>query len=154
MVGKASNDAITIIDSFIRIRMVSSSSLLIDALLLDKKTIKKATEHYFLKRQTSSKYFCIDRFAHELKISRLESFSFLMLYRATLRFGEPVTLRLLCRSLGIKKKKFAQQLRLMLYLRFAEKRDMLYKLIPLNNKVSKIQYKLKKQNFSAFFTIV
>lgn len=119
------------------------STIFSEALLLDKKTIKKATEHYFLKRNTAVKYPCINLLAQEWNISILESFTYLMLHRACLRYGVPITLQKLCKVLQIKKKKFPQQLRLMLYLRFAEKQGLIIKHYSSCMKISRIAYHLK-----------
>ncbi|KIM07617.1 MAG: hypothetical protein KU29_06335 [Sulfurovum sp. FS06-10] len=114
----------------------------IEALLLDKKTIKKATQHYFIERNTESKYPCIDLLAWQWNISLLESFTYLMLHRACLRYGAPITLKKLCKLLKIKKKKFSHQLRLMLYLQFAEKQNLIIKYYPSCTKISRIAYSL------------
>ncbi|WP_067175235.1 hypothetical protein [Sulfurospirillum sp. UCH001] len=119
------------------------STIFSEALLLDKRTIKKATQHYFLERNTVVKYSCINLLAQEWNISILESFTYLMLHRACFRYGAPITLQKLCKILQIEKKKFSQQLRLMLYLRFAEKRGLIIKHSSSCMKISPIAYHLK-----------
>lgn len=123
--------------------MVEHSSLFIDALLLDKKAVKKLTKHYFLKRKTIPKEPSIDALAKEWSIDLLESFAYVMLYRAFFRYGSPITLAKLCKTLQIKKKKFPMQLRLMLYLRFAEKQGLITKKHSLKRKISKTEYVVK-----------
>ena len=120
--------------------MVEHSSLFIEALLLDKKAVKKLTKHYFLKRKTTPKEPSIDALAKEWGIDLLESFAYVMLYRAFFRYGAPITLAKLCKILQIKKKKFPMQLRLMLYLRFAEKQGLITKKYSLKRKISKTKY--------------
>lgn len=126
--------------------MVEHSSLFIDALLLDKKAVKKLTKHYFLKRKTTPKEPSIDTLVKEWGIDLLESFAYVMLYRAFFRYGAPITLAKLCKTLQIKKKKFPMQLRLMIYLRFAEKQGLICKLHSPKRKISKIQYVIKHYN--------
>lgn len=117
--------------------------LFIDALLLGKNEVKKATKHYFCQRKTTPKYPCIDNLAQEWGISHLESFTYMMFYRAVMRHGSPVTLNKLCKTLHVKKKRFATQLRLMLYLRFACERDIITRVVPSTIKLSNIKYFLK-----------
>ena len=123
--------------------MVEHSSLFIDALLLDKKAVKKLTKHYFLERKTTPKNLYIDALSKEWGIDLLESFAYVMLYRAFFRYGAPITLAKLCKTLQIKKKKFPMQLRLMLYLRFAEKQGLITKKNWLKRKISKTEYVIK-----------
>lgn len=125
-----------------------SMQIKIEALLLDKKTTQKATQHYFLERNTESKCSCIDLLSQQWNISLLESFTYLMLYRACLRYGAPITLKKLCKLLKIKKKKFSHQLRLMLYLQFAEKQNLIVKHYPSCMKISRIAYNLTQHSKS------
>ncbi|WP_067175195.1 hypothetical protein [Sulfurospirillum sp. UCH001] len=123
--------------------MVEHSSLFIEALLLDKKAVKKLTKHYFLERKTTPKEPSIDALAKEWGIDLLESFAYVMLYRAFFRYGSPITLAKLCKTLQMEKKKFPMQLRLMLYLRFAEKQGLITKKNWLKRKISKTEYVIK-----------
>lgn len=112
----------------------------IDVLLLSDKEIHKATKHYFLQRKSTSKIPCIDSLAQEWKCSMLESYSYLMLYRSFIRYGSPVSLKKLCKTIHIQKKCFVAQLRLLIYLRFASDRGIIKRIPASSMKLSKTAY--------------